>query len=275
MTRRHLAFACEAETLVGTLDEGASGVGLLIVSGGSEVRAGPFGSQSRIAAQIAAHGHAVFRYDRRGIGDSTGEDPRFSGSGADIAAALAAFREAAPQVRRVVAFGNCDAGSALMLTAGAGCDALVLTNPWTFEGEAAEDSAAMPAEAIRARYAARLKDPREWLRLLRGGVDLRKLARGLVRALSKPAPPSSLAEDMRAGLARFAGDTRILLAGSDRTAQAFAAVWPRDDPRLVHRNRADHAFSAPPDRDWLVAQILAALGEQALFDKQAGQLDVN
>tara|TARA_A100001391_G_scaffold48774_7_gene29146 strand:- start:52029 stop:52838 length:810 start_codon:yes stop_codon:yes gene_type:complete len=269
MSRTHFTCDCNGETLACTLDNAASPVGLLIVSGGNEIRSGAFAGQARLAARLAEAGYPVLRFDRRGVGDSTGENNGFTDSADDIAAALRAFLSAQTGLRRVVGFGNCDAASALMLGAGGGCDALVLTNPWTFEGEAADDATAMPAEAIRARYAARLKDPREWLRLLRGGVDLRKLARGLRGAISKPAPPSSLAENMRSGLSRFGGNARILLASRDRTAQAFAAVWDRSDLRLLHREGADHAFSGAADSDWLFAQLVAALEEQAR------QLDVD
>ncbi len=57
---------------MGTLDDAPGTTGLLIVSGGNEVRAGAFAGQARLAAEIAAAGHPVFRFDRRGVGDSTG-----------------------------------------------------------------------------------------------------------------------------------------------------------------------------------------------------------
>ncbi len=126
MSRRHLTFECEGSALVGTIDEAEGFAGLLIVSGGNELRSGAWSGQARLAARIAAQGFPVFRYDRRGVGDSEGGNGEFRSSGPDIAAALAAFRNAAPQVDRVVAFGNCDAASALMLTRGAGFDALIL-----------------------------------------------------------------------------------------------------------------------------------------------------
>ena len=75
-------------------------------------------------------------------------------------------------------------------------DALVLANPWTIEG----DDAPAPPAAIRARYAAKLADPREWLRLARGQVSLGKLAHGIVRAAG-PAPSATLlARDIAAEL---------------------------------------------------------------------------
>src|SRR3546814_12236630 len=86
-----------------------------------------------LAQRVAAAGHPVFRFDRRGIGDSEGENHGFEGSGPDIAAAIGAFCGAAPHVTRIVAFGNCDAASALLLHQPLAIDALVLANPWTYE----------------------------------------------------------------------------------------------------------------------------------------------
>jgi exosortase A-associated hydrolase 1 len=186
VTRRHLTFACAGDALAGTLDDAPGEAGLLLVSGGNEIRAGAFAGQAQLAARIAAAGFPVFRYDRRGIGDSTGENRGFRDSGADIAAALAAFRAEWPGLIRVVGFGNCDAASALMLETGAGCDALVLANPWTIE----HDDGAPPPAAIRARYAEKLRNPKELVRLATGKVSLRKLADGLRRAVSPPSPPT-------------------------------------------------------------------------------------
>lgn len=262
MSRRHLAFACEGDTLVGTLDDGPRATGLLIVSGGNEIRAGAFAGQARLAARLAA-GFPVFRFDRRGVGDSTGENLGFRDSGADIAAALAAFRAARPGLARIVGFGNCDAASALMLNRGAGCDALVLANPWTIE----RDDGAPPPTAIRERYAAKLRDPRELVRLATGKVSLRKLAGGLVRALRPAGPPSSLAGDMRAGLAGFAGPVTILLAGRDRTAQAFEAAWDAGDTRIARCPGASHAFVEGGASEWLFERIMRALGEQPDQDR--------
>ncbi|AOL23388.1 exosortase A system-associated hydrolase 1 [Erythrobacter litoralis] len=258
MTRLPLDFGCGSLKLVGTLDTAPGTTGLLIVSGGNEIRSGAFSGQSLLASRIARAGFPVFRFDRRGIGDSEGENRGFRRSARDIAAALEAFRALAPQVDRVIGFGNCDAASALMLAKGAGLDGLVLSNPWTVEDDG-KDDASPPPSAIRARYAEKLKNPREVARLLRGGVDMGKLARGLVRSL-RPAPaPSSLAEEMRAGLAAYEGPVRILLATADRTAQVFAESWDGNDARIARCEGAGHAYDRPEHRDWLDAQILSAL----------------
>jgi exosortase A-associated hydrolase 1 len=259
VTRLNLTFGCGSLTLAGTLDTAPGTAGLLIVSGGNEIRSGAFGGQADLALRIAAAGFPVFRFDRRGVGDSEGENRGFRHSRKDLEAALDAFRAMAPQVCRVVAFGNCDAASALMLAGGAGCDGLVLSNPWTIEHEERASDTAPPPAAIRARYAEKLKNPREIARLLAGGVDLGKLTRGLTQALRPPPPPSTLAEEMRAGLESYSGKVRILLATADRTAQVFETAWDKNDLRIRRCAGAGHAYVEPAHRDWLAAEILAAL----------------
>lgn len=258
MTRLSHTFGCGSLTLAGTLDTAPGTTGLLIVSGGNEVRSGAFGGQADMAARIARAGYPVFRFDRRGVGDSEGENRGFRHAAKDIATARDAFRAMAPQLSRVVAFGNCDAASALMLAGGAGCDGLVLSNPWTIEQDSASSPAPPPA-AIRARYLEKLKKPSEVMRLIGGGVNLRKLARGVFQSLNAAPPPSTLAGEMRGGLADFAGEVRIVLATADRTAQVFEAAWDASDPRIRRCEGAGHAFVEPSHRDWLTAEILAAL----------------
>lgn len=260
MSRLHLTFGCGSARLAASLDTAPGTTGLLIVSGGNEVRSGAFAGQSLLAARIARAGFPVMRFDRRGVGDSEGENRGFRHSARDIACAIEAFRALGPQITRVVAFGNCDAASALMLAGGAGCHGLILSNPWTIEGQDSEDKAEeLPPEAIRARYLEKLKNPREVARLLTGGVNLGKLARGLTRSLRDNPAPSSLAEEMRAGLAEFAGPARILLATSDRTAQIFESHWDNADPRIMRCEGAGHAYDEPEHRAWLEAQVLKGL----------------
>lgn len=264
MTRRHVTFACEGAKLFGTLDIGlASGsTGLLIVSGGNELRAGAWGGQAQMAARLAREGFPVFRYDRRGVGDSAnafdGENPTFRYSAPDIAAAIGAFRSAAPHVSQVVAFGNCDAAAALMLFAhDLPLAGLVLANPWTIDGEEAPQ--AMPAAAIRSRYLAKLTNPREVWRLLTGGVNLGKLFKGLRSAASSAPAPCGLVDEMKTGLAAFNGPVSILLASGDRTAQMFAEVWDAADTRVQRIDSGSHSFSDDNAREWLHARLMEAL----------------
>jgi hypothetical protein len=157
---------------------------------------------------------------------------------------------------RVIGFGNCDAASALMLMRGKGLTAMILSNPWTY----AEDNApAAPAE-LRSHYARRLKDPAALLRVLKGGVNLRSLLGSLRSAAAPAPPPSSLVQELSAGLAQFNGPVAILLAARDRTARAFADNWPTDDARIRKCRDATHSYVEPRAREWLEAQVLRMLG---------------
>lgn len=259
MTRRHLTFVCEGAQLVGTLDNASANAGLLLLTGGNEVRSGAFSGQSRLAARIAAQGFPVFRFDRRGVGDSESENREFRSSAPDIAAALAAFREAAPQVTRVVGFGNCDAASALMLAKGGGLDALILSNPWTFDHVEEDAANEAPPEVVRDHYRRRLTDPAAIKRLLTGQVSVRKLAGSLIGALRPAAPPTSLAQDITDGISSFRGEVRFLIAERDRTALAFLSHWDKTDPRIRKCAGASHAYVEPQASDWLDKQILEVL----------------
>lgn len=258
MKRRPITFDCAGDTLAGTLDTADGASGLLLVSGGNEIRSGAFSGQARLAAQVAAQGFPVFRFDRRGVGDSEGTNRGFHESREDILAAIAAFRRECPQMQRVVAFGNCDAASALMLMQGDMCDALVLSNPWTFE-DAEEDDDLPPAAAIRSRYAAKLRDPAELVRLLKGQVDIRKLAGGIKSILSKPVSPGSLAQDMANGLDAATKPYVILIAENDGTGQAFAKSWKGTNGPLLRCEGASHAYVEPHAQAWLTERVLDML----------------
>ncbi len=231
---------------------------MLIVTGGNEIRSGPAGVNAALAARLAEQGFPVFRYDRRGIGDSEGDNAGFKGAGDDLVAAFAAFRAAAPEIKRIVAFGNCDAASQLMLNCGASADALALANPWTFDDDEGEAEAASP-HALRAHYRARLTSGAALKRVLRGEVKFGAAFRSVI-AMLRPAPePGGLIDDMRRGLADFCGDWTILIAGRDRTGQEFRGAWSKSDERLAICPSATHAFVEPESLDWLEEQLVKLL----------------
>ena len=261
--RRILSFPCEGAALAATLDEAAGSTGLLIVSGGNEIRIGAHRGMARLAADVAGAGFSVFRFDRRGIGDSEGENGEFTTSGPDISAAIVAFRSECPHIERIIAFGNCDAASALILHQPAGIAAHVLANIWVVEPS---DNLPPPA-AIRARYLERLRDPKAWLGLFTGAINLKKLASGLLR-IAKPQAPSSLAHDVGAGLAALNGPVTILLAARDGTAIAFADAWngapfatarARNDIRIQSIDSASHSFASSTDYATLYEAIIRGL----------------
>jgi exosortase A-associated hydrolase 1 len=258
IVRRTLTFECEGTTLSATLDSANSHAGLLIVSGGNEIRIGAHRGMAKLAADIAAAGHPVFRFDRRGIGDSHGENEGFTSSGPDIIAATAAFSAACPQLKAIAAFGNCDAAAALTLFHARSLNALVLANVWIIE--TADDLP--PPAAIRAHYAERLRDPKAWKRLLAGTVNIKMLGRGL-RGLARPNVTSSLAQTIVTGIRTFPGSVEIILAERDMTAIAFADEWRKvgsaPNVAVTTINSASHSFASARDYAVLLTTLLATL----------------
>lgn len=262
--RQMISFLCGDDLLAGTLDAGDLATGIIIVSGGNEIRGGAFAGQATMAAHFATLGYPVFRFDRRGVGESEGLNTGFENSADDMAAAVAAFRTAAPQIERIIAFGNCDAASALALFHHKlSIDALILANAWVIDPPSGDAAPAPNADAIRARYWARLKNPRSLIDLLSGKIDLRKLASGLASAARKQ-PVSGLAEDLATALARSVVPTTVLIAQRDTTAMAFMGAWQsgifadvraRPDVRLAQFDTASHGFADAASRHWLFEQI--------------------
>lgn len=218
--RHFLTFACEGATLAATLDDATGETGLLIVSGGNEIRIGAHRGMEKVSADLAALGHPVFRFDRRGIGDSEGDNGGFKASGPDIQAAVLAFKAACPALKRIVAFGNCDAASALLLHQPEGLSALVLSNIWVVE----PTDDLPPTAAIKSHYLQRLKDPKAWVALVTGAINIRKLVSGLAR-LASPQAPSALSDRVANAMASGMIPAHILLARRDGTALAFAEAW--------------------------------------------------
>jgi exosortase A-associated hydrolase 1 len=267
--RRMIDFKCAGDTLAGTLDEGGGTTGLLIISGGNEIRSGAYAGQAVMAAQFAAKGYPVFRYDRRGIGDSEGMNTGFEDSAGDIAAALFAFRQTAPDVTRVVAFGNCDAASALALFHnGLGIDVLILANPWVMESASLPDTPTLPsATAIRSRYWARIRNPRSLVDLLTGKIDLKKLAGGIASA-SRKEEVTGLAKRIADALKQTPLPVHILIARRDTTAMAFMGAWhdavfrptrARANIGIAICDTASHSFAGEVAKAWLMERIGAAL----------------
>lgn len=262
--RRTLSFNCEGSDCHATLDgDPQATTGLFIVSGGNEIRIGAHRGMAKLSGDIAAAGHSCFRFDRRGIGDSAGDNAEFEGSAADITAALAAFRRACPRLTHITAFSNCDGASALIMHGVTGIDAYVLGNIWVIEGQ---DDMPPPA-AIKARYLERITDPKSWVRLFTGAVNIRKLFGGLMK-LMRPAPPSSLPLKIAHGLADIAAPVTILLAKGDATAIAFADVWrsetfkiARGKPNIAvtEMDSASHSFASVDDYTVLKDTILSAM----------------
>ena len=253
--RRLLSFACEGAAIGATIDGGSGPVGVLMATGGTQTRVGSHRLFERLAHDLAQAGYASFRFDRRGVGDSEGEDCGFRGSAPELGAAMQVFRETCPQLERVVGFGLCDGATALALFgAEIGLTGLILVNPWLVEADMDQP----PPAALRRHYRQRLLSGAAWRRLLTGDISYRKALSGLRRATASA--PSSLAGEVQAALAGSSLPAELILARGDSTAIAAEAEWRafgRGAPRYVETD--SHTFAKPGDHDALYAAVLAAL----------------
>jgi exosortase A-associated hydrolase 1 len=258
--RSLLTFDCDGEELGASLDRGSGEVALILSTGGSQTRVGSHRMYERLANGLAQQGFTCLRFDRRGVGDSSGEDPGFRGSGADIEAAAAALRREAPAVRRVYGFGLCDGATALALFAGeAGLEGVILANPWLVEAEAGDPAAA----AVQAHYRQRLASFDGWRRLLTGGVDYRKLIKGIGK-VARGDKASTLAADVAAALKRSRVPAQLILASGDNTAIAAENELRSKDFRglISGAQKIDtdsHTFARSGDEPALLAAVLEAL----------------
>jgi exosortase A-associated hydrolase 1 len=258
--RRLIAFACRGAELAGSLDAAAGATGLIMVTGGSQTRIGSHRMYERLGKALVEKGYPCLRFDRRGVGDSAGDDTGFRGSGPDIAAAAAAFRRECPALTRLVGFGLCDGATAIALFGReAGLDALILVNPWLVEAEAG----APPPAAVKAHYRRRLTSVEGWKKILSGSVDWKKLFRGLGSITSKrEGSPLAIetaaalrAGGLRAWLVLAEGDATAVAAAEELKATAFAGLIEARE----HIPGDSHTFARAGDEAALLAAVERAL----------------
>ena len=259
--RRLLTIDCAGAELGATLDPAEGETALLMVTGGTQTRIGSHRMYERLARALAERGIACLRFDRRGVGDSGGEDPDFRGSGPDIAAAAARLRQECAGVRRIYGFGLCDGASALALFGRESeLAGLVLVNPWLVEAE----SGSPPPAAIRRHYRERLLSREGWKKIMSGAVDYRKLMRGVLKIARPQSGGSPLGRDVAEALANGQLPARLILARRDATAIAaeqeikstlFKGLL--SEPRYIESD--SHTFARPGDEDALLEAVTEAL----------------
>lgn len=279
-TEQAFTFNCAGCRLTGitTRPETPVDTGVLILVGGPQYRAGSHRQFTLLARQLATQGIPSLRFDYRGMGDSEGEQRTFETVNDDIRAAINAFFEHAPSIRRVAIWGLCDAASSALLYAhtDARVTRLILLNPWVHT----EASAARAQ--LKYYYLARLTQRTFWTKLLTGKVkmvqsvgDLKKSAQSVANAKSyeKPGDPRhgspGYIERMLHGLQKFQGETLLLLSGNDMVAQEFMALTQRDkdwkkacaSPRITRwtLKEANHTFSSQTWRDEVGKQTIRYL----------------
>jgi len=275
-------FGCDNEHLVGVLhlpteDTSRAQIGVLIVVGGPQYRAGSHRQFVLLARALATAGHSVLRFDTRGMGDGSGAQRSFEQFDDDIAAAVDELLRRSPTVRRVVLWGLCDGASAALLYLHGRRDprvsGLCLANPWV------RSEQTLAQTQVKHYYTRRLREKGFWLKLLRGGVGLGAL-RGLGRTLqtarrngSRAHPETGAAsiadyrQRMLGAWQGFAGPVLLILSGEDLTAREFCEYstanpdWMRllrsDSLKREDLLGLDHTFSSAAARD-RVAELTAS-----------------
>ncbi|KON82168.1 hydrolase 1, exosortase A system-associated [Azoarcus sp. PA01] len=264
-----VVFSCASETLIGViaLPERPSGVGVMIVVGGPQYRAGSHRQFVLLSRFLAERGVVCMRFDYRGMGDSTGGTRDFRDVDGDIAAAVDKLFALAPTLDGVVLWGLCDGASAscFYVPNDSRVVGAVLVNPWvrTEAGEA--------QTYLKHYYRQRLTDPRFWKKLVGGRVSLRasvasllamagRARSGAPRANSASAAPPDLPNRMSASLEKAKIPFAIVLSGNDYVAKEFELetrkrpAWrtllgDRRRAEVVTFASADHTFSSEEKRE--------------------------
>ncbi len=278
---RALVFDCAGDEMLGVVTAPAAGatttaIGVVVVVGGPQYRAGSHRQFVQLARALAADGHSVMRFDVRGMGDSAGAQRDFKTLDDDIAAAIDALQLHDPSLQRIVLWGLCDGASAALLYLQRRADprvkALCLLNPWV------RSEATLARAHVQHYYLRRLLQPAFWAKLIRGGVHwgaVSELAGKLVQTFRSADTAAAAGAQlpfqsaMAHALLGFDGAVLLLLSADDYTAKEFTIhaqsdrIWRQAlaGPALqqVTLADADHTLSAASARqlaetairDWL------------------------
>ena len=269
-----ISFACADAILFGVIShpEQPASKGVIIVVGGPQYRVGSHRQFTLLARALAAQGHAVLRFDSRGMGDSSGTAPGFNALDADIAAAIDALTTACPAVEQVVLWGLCDGASAALLYSQRNRDervaGLALANPW-LESERAEAHA-----IVHSYYRQRLLQGSFWRKLLHKQINplgrLREAWRLWRTAAQRSEAATNDTQAMHVTLLELKLPMLVLLCQRDATAQTFSAALrlvgsdflQRANVQRVDFAEADHTFSRQEWRKEVENVTIAWLNEK-------------
>jgi uncharacterized protein len=264
MNERAISIDCAGDSMVGIVHapDAYTDLGVVVVVGGPQYRVGSHRQFVQLARALAVAGHAVMRFDVRGMGDSDGAPRGFEDIDADIGAAIDALLAHAPAVRRVALWGLCDGASAALLYMRSTCDVRVAgicaVNPWV------RSEVGLARAQVKHYYLGRVLTGEFWLKLLRGGVGLaamRELSGKLALVLRSAGTSATHGRDAFTERMALAceklppGGLLMILSENDYTAKEFAEHiarsphWQRalriTAARRCEMRGADHTFSAP------------------------------
>ncbi|MDH5545581.1 MAG: hydrolase 1, exosortase A system-associated [Gammaproteobacteria bacterium] len=270
-----ITFTCQDETLVGIVhhSDASAETGVLIVVGGPQYRAGSHRQFVLLARMLASNGIPVFRFDYRGMGDSSGELRTFEDVDQDIRAAIDTFIVHSPSIKKVVIWGLCDAASAALFYGHTDnrVSGMVLLNPWV-RTEAGEARA-----YLKHYYLRRLTSKAFWSKVFSGKFRMGESVSSAVSMSKKASQITSdascgiapLPQRMLQGLSAFHGKVLFVLSEDDLTASEFRDLIAssREWKKMLAKKKAifkdvqqaNHTFSSEKWRsqvehltlDWL------------------------
>lgn len=276
-----IVFPCRGESLLGILSkpELPNNIGVLIAVGGPQYRVGSHRQFVLLSRALAKAGYPVFRFDYRGMGDSTGTSHNFETVNDDFDAAINAFLSNCSEVETLVLWGLCDAASASLLYWDATHDeriaGMILLNPWV------RSEASLAKTHIKHYYGRRLLQAEFWKKLLTGRLEVGRAITGLFRSLNtarqlRVDPAESnfrpFQNKMLCGLANFPGKVLVILSENDYTAMEFDDYVQQDKQWIICLNKqnllqqriegADHTFSSKALRERVELMTQSWLGVQ-------------
>lgn len=272
-TEHALVMHCDGEALLGVVSKPdcTSTLGVIVLVGGPQYRAGSHRQFVLLARCLANAGYPVLRFDCRGMGDSGGAVQRFDAVDDDIATAIDALQSECTEVERVVLWGLCDGATASVLYCGATHDArvagLCLLNPWV------RSDSTLARTHLKHYYADRLLQRAFWRKLLFGRFEWMRAIKDLwgnVQTSRGPFQREARVEPfqnrMATALRLFPGQVLLILSANDYTAKEFVecastdplwqGVLERADLQRIDIADADHTFSR---QQWRTAMEQAVM----------------
>lgn len=254
LVEQPIAFPCREDVLIGIVASGAVRLplGVVIVVGGPQYRAGSHRQFVGLARHLALAGFPTIRFDYRGMGDSSGDHRSFDTIDDDIRAAIDTLLAVHPTVTAVALWGLCDAASAVMMYSpdDARVRGLVLANPW------ARGEETYARTQLKYYYARRLFSGALWRKILLGRLNFirsaSEVAGKAAQAVRSQRTIADYRERMLVGLRSFRGRVLLVISGQDLTAREFldfAAAHPSggaltdDSVARLGLPEADHTFS--------------------------------
>jgi exosortase A-associated hydrolase 1 len=250
-----ITYSCQKEEVAGILhvaEEQNSDTGVLIIVGGPQYRIGSHRLFVKLARFLAKKNIHCFRFDLRGMGDSSGFHPGFNQSEKDIQSAICVFKAQLPQLNNIILWGLCDGAIAASLALN---NPLVkgacLINPWV-------NTAQSEAKAyINHYYLNRLINKTFWIKLFSFKINVFRTIFEVIHKVSVSKNNSAKESDLDTILLNRIDSSHcpilFIISENDITGQAFLTLLNEPSWRkLIKLNKissiiiknADHTFSS-------------------------------